>query len=658
MGEFELLERDGLARLGRLETPHGPLATPALLPVVHPDPERQSCCPEEMARRWGVRAVITSAYITWRTPPLRTVAERDGIHRLLAFDGVVMTDSGAFQQHAYGSVEVGPEEILDFQDRIGSDIATVLDLFTEPDATEAEAAHALALTVERAERARASRRGLLAVPVQGGAHPELRARAAAEASRLGDILAVGGVVPLLERYRFRDLAQALAAARPNLAPEAPVHLFGTGHPMTFAFAALFGVDLFDSSAYHKFARRGKLLQPTGTVDLEGLREASCFCSLCSEHPLTEVARWPTAPREEQLARHNLLVSLEEVGRVRQAIRDGTLWELAERRAAGHPALQAGLLAAMARPEVFWPTEPEARRAFRETGPGSRERPAVRRFRSRLDLYRVGLGSPRTVPRMPLTPEYLARLPAQDRDGALIEWDTPSPIGPVPLELTELYPVGPYLGVDEFASPPPRLGPQELRRNLRPDPTLDVDRDWEPTWTSRQIERLLRWTYDRAVAVALAPELRGERSRRTGRLRRLTDGSGPAFVVGNDGLPRPTFLGGEHLHRLLPTGRGRVVVHADAVPFVREGRSLFSRFVVSADPALAPESSALLVDEDDHLLAVGRLQLAPLEMGRLRRGVAVRTTSHRASPGTAPESAGSEELDEDDEDEQGPPVVPE
>jgi 7-cyano-7-deazaguanine tRNA-ribosyltransferase len=639
-GRFELLARDGLARLGRLETPHGAIATPALLPVVHPDPERQSCPPAEMARRWGVRAVITSAYITWRTPPLRERAEREGLHRLLGFDGAVMTDSGAFQQHAYGSVEVGPEEIVAFQDRVGSDIATVLDIFTEPDASEAEAAEALRTTVARATAARAARAGPLAVPVQGGSYPHLRAEAAARASALGDVVAIGGVVPLMEQYRFPELARAVAAARPALAPEAAVHLFGTGHPMTFAFAALFGVDLFDSSAYHKFARRGKLLFPQGTVDFDVVHERFCYCDLCSEHPLVEVAGWPTEPREAHVARHNLAVSLEEVGLVRQAIHEGTLWELAERRAAGHPALRAGLGAATDAAEVFLPTEPECRRAFRETGPESARRPSVRRFRERTEAYSVGRPPARVVPRIPLRPEYLDALPLRDPAGAELEWDCETPLGRVPLELTELYPVGPYLGIEEFARRRTAFSPSDLRRHLRGlgVPTGAASGAGDP-WGARQVERLLRWRYGREVARALAPELRAERSRRTGRLRRIVAGDRPAFVVGNDGVPRPTYVGAERLLAGLPPGRERVIVGEDAAAFVREGRSLFSKFVVSADPSLVPEASALLVDEDDRLLAVGRLLLAPREMGRLRRGIAAWVTSHARSAAPAEDEDG-------------------
>jgi len=630
--DFELLERDGLARLGRFTTPHGVVETPALLPVVHPDPARQPVSPQEMRSRLGVRAVITSAYITWRTPPLRAAAERDGIHGLVRFDGPVMTDSGAFQQHAYGSVEVTPEEIIAFQNTIGSDIATVLDVFTEPEDSPEETERALTATTERARTSREARPGLLAVPVQGGSHADLRARSARSASEVGDVLAVGGVVPLMEQYRFPELVRVLVAARPNLSPSCAVHLFGTGHPMTFALAALFGVDLFDSSAYHKFARRGSLMFPDGTVPLEDLRENTCRCFLCAELPLTEVARLPAEERERRVAFHNLVVSVEEIGRVRQAIQDGTLWELAERRTGAHPALRAGLLEAMANPDVFLVAEPDSRRAFREVVAESGGRPAAVRFRHSVDIYRVGRTSARTVPRFPLRPDYLRFLPTMDRSGNAVEWESLTPFGPVPVELTDLYPVGPYLGVEEFLRRPRHRSPgmfASVVRESSPGET-DLERDWTTTWDERQVARLLEWRYGWGVGAALAHGLVAERSRRTGRLRAMLRDGQTEFVVGTDGIPRPTYRGAVRLHAELAPGRERVVVLEDAVPFVREGRSLFSTFVAGADPGLVPGASALLVDPVDRLLAAGRLVLAPHEMGRLRRGVAVRVTAHARS----------------------------
>jgi 7-cyano-7-deazaguanine tRNA-ribosyltransferase len=624
VSEFEVLERDGLARLGRLPTPHGPLATPALLPVVHPDPSRQPISPREIRQEFGLRAVITSAYITWRTPELRERAQEVGIHGLLQFDGPVMTDSGAFQQHAYGSVEVGPMEILEFQNRIGTDIATVLDLFVEPTSSRETAADGVRETAERARAARPHRPGLLAVPVQGGSFEELRRESAESASEVGDVLAIGGVVPLMERYRFGDLAQAVIAARPGLAPQLPVHLFGTGHPMLFAFAALLGVDLFDSSSYHKFARRSALLFPEGTVSLDSVREAVCGCQLCALHPLESVATMPGAERERHLARHNLFMCALEVARVRQAIRDGTLWELAERRAASHPALLAGLKSIVRGARVLVPAEPAVRNTFRAVSPLSTLRPSVIRFLARLRSYRAGRGEYRQRSRVPLTPSALRSIPTTSPGGEPVHWEVPTPIGPVPLELTEVYPVGCWVGPEEF-EPRPQIPPGGSIGEASSEPT-DDSQDWTESWTSRQIRAVLEWEYGSDV-VPLAGDLTGERSHHSGRLRSASGRDGRWFIFGPGSLPRPTWKGAVQLHQCLPFPRARIIVDPDAVPFVAAGKSLFSRFVRGGDSTLVPEAPTLLVDPEDHLLAVGRLLLAPYEMGHLTRGVAVRVTAH-------------------------------
>ena len=631
MIDFEIRARDGFARIGRFSTPHGVVETPALLPVIHPDSRNQTIVPREIAEKFGLPAIITSSYITWRSAPLRERAETKGLHRMLEFSGPIFTDSGAFQQHAYGHVEVGPEEILEFQGRIGSDIAAVLDVFGEPEASTEEARRGVELTLDRARTARERREGLLAVPVQGGLYPELRWMSAEGASALGDVLAVGGVVPLLEQYRFADLARVLLAARPALAPERAVHLFGTGHPITFAFAALFGVDLFDSAAYHKFARRGSLLFPEGTLALEDVREPFCGCRLCEELPLTELAELPAPEREIAIARHNLWMCATEVRRVRQAIRAGALWELVERRAAAHPALLAGVRAAVKGSGVFLPVEPDSRPSFREVTEISRSRPAVARFQERLRRWRSSQGPYQVREQVPLTPEYLARIPAFAPDGTQeLRWEVTTPIGQVPLELSEVYPVGAWVGPEAFERPGNRPAATGIPRD---DAGMDGrERSERVTeWTRRQVSALLAWQYPGHALTVGESGLRGIRSRSTGRLREFAHQNQPAFRIGNDGLPRPTWIGGGLLHRALAAPHLRVVVRDDAVPFVREGRSLFSRFAGAVDPEIVPGASVLLVDRHDDLLAVGRAELAAHEIGRLIRGPAVVVTAHARNP---------------------------
>ena len=150
---------------------------------------------------------------------------------------------------------------------------------------------------------------------------------------------------------------------------------------------------------------------------------------------------------------------------------------------------------------------------------------------------------------------------------------------------------------------------------------------------------LRWsgcTAARAPGSCSRPGWGGERSLRTGRLRGIVGEGTRYFTIGNDGLPRPSWLGAQLLHRCRPFPAQRIIAASDAVPFVEEGRSLFSRFVKGGDSSLIPGSSALVVDDSDRLLAVGRLVLAPPEMGRIARAVAVRIVAHRHRPEGEPE----------------------
>jgi predicted RNA-binding protein (TIGR00451 family) len=241
--------------------------------------------------------------------------------------------------------------------------------------------------------------------------------------------------------------------------------------------------------------------------------------------------------------------------------------------------------------------------------------------------------PERIARIALRPEYLARVPTEDRSARPIAWDVETPLGPVPLELADVYPNGPFLGIDEFLERRRHRPPSSVTDDLRARAHLDVDldRNWTDAWTRRQISGVLTLEYGPVVAESLAPTLTGERSRTSGRLRTIAASRYPAFHLGTDGLARPTFRGGRDLLPLLTEERRRVVVADDAREFVAQGRSLFARFVVRADPDLRPGATALLVDRSDDLLAVGRLLLAPHEMGAMARGVAVRVTAHARAP---------------------------
>src|SRR3970282_648502 len=103
---------------------------------------------------------------------------------------------------------------------------------------------------------------------EGALAPDLRRQCAKELSTIDvAVHAIGGVVPLMESYRFRDLVRVIIASRQGLRPDRPVHLFGAGHPMIFALAALLGCAPFESASYHKYARAGRMMFPDGTCHI-------------------------------------------------------------------------------------------------------------------------------------------------------------------------------------------------------------------------------------------------------------------------------------------------------------------------------------------------------------------------------------------------------
>lgn len=349
-GLFEITGRDGRARLGRLHTSHGVLETPALLPVINPN--IRTIEPREMWDRYGIGALITNSYIIWKHDELKQKATADGVHKLLDFPGVVMTDSGTFQSYIYGDVEVGVEEIVEFQQSIGVDIATMLDVFSRPDMTHEQVEHCVDETLERAAKSVvASGSTMLNGPIQGGLFKDLRTKSAkGMAEHQFAVHPIGGIVPVMEQHRYKDYAKIMLATLPYLPPERPVHMFGCGHPMLFPMSIALGADLFDSAAYALFARDGRLLTPWGTERIDSMNDWPMMMPCVATITPVEVKAMSKEERTALLARYNLEMTLSELSRCKQAIRDGTLWRLVERRSHQHPALREAFLWLSTRPQ--------------------------------------------------------------------------------------------------------------------------------------------------------------------------------------------------------------------------------------------------------------------------------------------------------------------
>lgn len=391
MACFEQRHGDVAGRIGELHLPaHGdPIETPALLPVINPNIETLPA--RDIVDEFDPAGLITNAYVIYQGDELRQRAESDGVHNLLEVDCPVMTDSGSFQLAEYGEIEVSNEEILRFQASIGSDICTPIDLPTPPDTAFEQTESELETTLTRIEEGTAfiGDDQLLAGPVQGGTHPELR-RTAGESVRNteADIFPIGAVVPLMTEYRFDDLVDVVVAAKRGLGPDAPVHLFGAGHPMMFALAAALGCDLFDSAAYALYARDDRYLTVDGTRQLDELATFPCSCSVCTGWTPAELEAASEHDRERLLSRHNLHVSFEEMRRVRQAIRTGGLLELLERRARSHPAMLSAYRQLLEYDTFLEEHDPAIKDTFMYLSTESARRPEVLRHHQRLRGWNI------------------------------------------------------------------------------------------------------------------------------------------------------------------------------------------------------------------------------------------------------------------------------
>ena len=358
-GIFEVKDKDLAGRLGLIYTKSGVIKVPTLFPVINP---RRQDLPVNEVVEAGFDALITNAYL------LKKYREREalerGVHGVLGFNGPIMTDSGAYQLLLYGDVEVSNRDIVVFQEDIGSDIAVILDVPTGGSASREEAERTVEETLRRAREAVEYRRRddvVWVLPVQGGTYLDLLERCAREGVELPyHMVAIGSPTQLMERYDFESIIDMIATVKAVVPPSVPVHLFGAGHPMMLAFAVALGVDTFDSAAYALYAKDDRYMTHSGTYRLEELEELPCACPVCSRYTPRELKGERTLRRRMLISKHNLYATAAELRRIRQAIREGTLWELLEERSRAHPSLHRAFKRLCAYREYLERLDPEAK----------------------------------------------------------------------------------------------------------------------------------------------------------------------------------------------------------------------------------------------------------------------------------------------------------
>jgi queuine tRNA-ribosyltransferase len=342
------------ARLGRLELTAGVVETPQFMPV-GTNATVKALDPADIAAT-GATIILSNTYHLYLRPGHERIARLGGLHRFMAWDRPILTDSGGFQVVSLGDLRVvdddgvtfrshldgsthrfTPELAIAVQEALGSDVAVAFDQPVFPSSPRAVVTDATERTHRWAERSLAAHtradQALFGI-VQGGLEADLRAASARFVASLPfDGICLGGLAgdeTAAQREATIDVAVAELVADPR-----PRYLMGLGSPADLLEAVHRGVDLFDSVLPARVARNGQLWVPGGRLNLRNRRflddpepvQADCPCLLCRSFSRAYLAHLLRA--NELLAYrlatcHNLTFTLDFMARIRAAIRSGTL----------------------------------------------------------------------------------------------------------------------------------------------------------------------------------------------------------------------------------------------------------------------------------------------------------------------------------------------
>jgi queuine tRNA-ribosyltransferase len=355
--QFEILSTDGLARRGRLTFTHGSVETPVFMPVgTYGSVKAMS--PADL-HAVGAQIVLGNTFHLWLRPGLEVIAAHGGLHRFMAWDKPILTDSGGFQVFSLGELRkiseegvrfrspvngdgcfLSPEESMRIQRTLNSDVVMIFDECTPYPADEREVAVSMRLSLRWAQRSKRAHEGngnALFGIVQGGMHEGLRDESLAGLEEIGfDGYAIGG---LSVGEPKEDMRRILRHTAPQLTSGAPRYLMGVGTPADIVDAVENGIDMFDCVMPTRNARNGWIFTSNGTIRLRNARyrddirplDEDCGCYTCrhfSRAYLHHLQRVNEILGAHLNTVHNLHFYQQLMGELRQSIETGKLAEYA------------------------------------------------------------------------------------------------------------------------------------------------------------------------------------------------------------------------------------------------------------------------------------------------------------------------------------------
>jgi queuine tRNA-ribosyltransferase len=355
---YELIRENRGARLGRVYTPHGTFDTPAFMPV-GTQGSIKGVLPDHVART-RTQIVLANTYHLMLRPGEETVAELGGLHKLMAWPGPILTDSGGFQvfsladlneisdrgvtfkSHVDGSeVFLDARRSIEVQNALGADIVMAMDQC--PAANQAAEAHRQAVdrTLRWARQSleahqRRSEQGLFGI-VQGGVDITLRHDCARELTAMDfDGYAIGG---LAVGEGFEAMKQVLREIAPALPTQKPRYLMGVGFPRDIVAAVEAGIDMFDCVLPTRNGRNAYAFTADGPLRLRnsvhqrdgGPIEAGCDCYACGSFSRGAIRHFFFAGEmlgPVLVSVHNVRFYQRLMAEIRRSIGDGSFEEFA------------------------------------------------------------------------------------------------------------------------------------------------------------------------------------------------------------------------------------------------------------------------------------------------------------------------------------------
>jgi len=313
MFDFWIDAESGAARSGSLTLPHGTVETPMFMPVGTQATVR-TLSPADL-KAVGAQIVLANTYHLHVRPGEDVIAQLGGLHKFMAWERPLLTDSGGFQVFSLagfrnvdddgvefqshvdgGRRKLTPEKAIEIQATLGSDIAMAFDHVIPGGADEATARDALDRTLrwlarckKRHEELKTSEQTLWPI-IQGGTLPALRTECLDRILELGPWtgIAIGGLSVGEPKDRMYQTIDVLESRLPATLPR---YLMGVGFPADLVAAVERGVDLFDCVAPTRGGRNGSAYTPEGTVNIrnaayrtdEGPLDPSCDCETCTTY---------------------------------------------------------------------------------------------------------------------------------------------------------------------------------------------------------------------------------------------------------------------------------------------------------------------------------------------------------------------------------------